>query len=314
MPPSRGRAISAGRSSATTSLRSGRKTGSRLSAAHRAIWLFRRDLPRKAEVEAIYDEAYFGQAPSRPDAQNYLDYLGDEDSHRLTASRRLRWLGRRGVRPPGTVLDVGTAAGFFWDYIEHWIDPSGDVRAAGELLRTGGALALSTGDIGSLLARLSGRRWHLLTPRHHNFYFSVPTMRRLLERAGFTIDFMGHPSSPYSLSVLPAKAGHDASSGSRRRRGGRVAPRRPDAAREPLGRIDRACHQTLIRQSPPREQHGRRHRQPPAKLARAWRVPGRPWYGSCGRAYNRRSSSVRRAARSRSRPGTSRGSAGPFFT
>ena len=32
-------------------------------------------------------------------------------------------------------------------------------------------LALSTGDVGSLAARLSGSRWHLLTPRHHNYFF-----------------------------------------------------------------------------------------------------------------------------------------------
>src|SRR5207245_2380942 len=59
-----------------------------------------------------------------------------------------------------------------WDYIEHSTDPAGDLRRAAELLRPGGMLAVSTGDAGSIVARVSGRRWHLLTPRHHNFFFT----------------------------------------------------------------------------------------------------------------------------------------------
>src|SRR6266516_5545031 len=72
-----------------------------------------------------------------------------------------------------------------WDYIEHSLDPRRDLDKAHELLRPGGVLALSTGDIGSLSARLTGRYWHLLTPEHHNFFFDVKTLRRLLQETGF---------------------------------------------------------------------------------------------------------------------------------
>jgi 2-polyprenyl-3-methyl-5-hydroxy-6-metoxy-1,4-benzoquinol methylase len=87
-----------------------------------------------------------------------------------------------------------------WDYIEHSIDPRRDLAKAGEHLRPGGILALATGDIGTLSARLAGRRWHLLTPEHHNFFFNARTLRRLLEQAGFDVIEARHRASLYSIA------------------------------------------------------------------------------------------------------------------
>jgi 2-polyprenyl-3-methyl-5-hydroxy-6-metoxy-1,4-benzoquinol methylase len=87
-----------------------------------------------------------------------------------------------------------------WDYIEHAIDPRRDLARAQKLLRQGGIVALSTGDIGSLVARLSGRRWHLLTPEHHNFFFDRTTLRRLLEETSFSVLDMRHRAGLYSLA------------------------------------------------------------------------------------------------------------------
>ena len=64
-----------------------------------------------------------------------------------------------------------------WDVIEHLPDPRRTVEAAWERLRPGGLLALSTGDVGSMAARLHGRDWSLMTPPWHQFYFSRKTMR-----------------------------------------------------------------------------------------------------------------------------------------
>lgn len=94
-----------------------------------------------------------------------------------------------------------------WDYLEHSIAPRADVEAAYARLRPGGVLALSTGDAGSLLARLSLRRWHLMTPRHHNAFFSRATIRRLLESAGFEVVSIGAPASVFPLRYLSHKAG-----------------------------------------------------------------------------------------------------------
>jgi 2-polyprenyl-3-methyl-5-hydroxy-6-metoxy-1,4-benzoquinol methylase len=89
-----------------------------------------------------------------------------------------------------------------WDYIEHSIDPRRDLAKAREHLRPGGIVALSTGDIGSLSARLTGRRWHLLTPEHHNFFFDVKTLRRLLDETGFDVIEARHRAGLYSMAHL----------------------------------------------------------------------------------------------------------------
>jgi SAM-dependent methyltransferase len=116
----------------------------------------------------------------------------------------------------GVALDVGILqasppaeasldAVTMWDYLEHALDPLGDVECAHRALRPGGILALSTGDAASLAARLSGERWHLLTPEHHNFYFTPTTLRLLLERAGFRIASVRHPGGRYPLRYLAHK-------------------------------------------------------------------------------------------------------------
>lgn len=104
---------------------------------------------------------------------------------------------------PAGLFDAVT----MWDYIEHSIDPARDFAKAADVLRPGGILMLSTGDAASLVARLSGRRWHLLTPRHHNFFFTVDTLKRYLEGHGFEIVDVGHPGAQYSLRYIVYKLG-----------------------------------------------------------------------------------------------------------
>jgi SAM-dependent methyltransferase len=71
-----------------------------------------------------------------------------------------------------------------WDVIEHVRDPAGVLRLAADSVRPGGLLALSTGDVTSLCARLSGSVWHLFNLPEHVFFFSPMSLRLLLERAG----------------------------------------------------------------------------------------------------------------------------------
>jgi SAM-dependent methyltransferase len=92
-----------------------------------------------------------------------------------------------------------------WDYLEHSIDPVGDLERAAALLKPRGVLAVSTGDVASLAARISGRRWHLLTPRHHNFFFTRGSLGAAMKRAGVPPIEMRHMSSRYSLGYLAHK-------------------------------------------------------------------------------------------------------------
>ena len=72
-----------------------------------------------------------------------------------------------------------------WDTIEHLEDAEGYLARAADVLKPGGILALSTGDIGSWLARWQGPRWRQIHPPTHLWYFSRQTMRRTLDRFGF---------------------------------------------------------------------------------------------------------------------------------
>jgi SAM-dependent methyltransferase len=217
--------------------------------------VFRGTLPSPDELEDIYGPAYFGGSDGLEGREGYLDYVADADVHRANARRRLRRLAA--LTEPGTLLDVGCAAGFFvdeatrsgwrargvdvssamvewgrrhtaadlcvgtlrdvppdraescvtmWDYIEHALDPRRDVEQAFARLRPGGILALSTGDAGSALARVSLERWHLMTPRHHNFFFTRNTITRLLESVGFKVLAVGHPAAVFPLRYLAHKA------------------------------------------------------------------------------------------------------------
>ena len=231
------------------------KDGHRIVRCPSCGLVFRPSLPSRIDLDTIYGHAYFGgPGATGVEHQSYLDYVGDADSHRANARRRLRHV--TAFVDTGTLLDVGCAAGFFvdeamragwaaagvdvsaamvdwgntnlglalrtgtfddvatedaecvtmWDYIEHALDPRADIEKAYGCLRPGGIIALSTGDAGALLARLSLRRWHLMTPRHHNYFFSAGTVCRLLRAAGFEILDVAHPSSVYPLRYLAHKA------------------------------------------------------------------------------------------------------------
>jgi hypothetical protein len=86
-----------------------------------------------------------------------------------------------------------------WDTIEHLERPADYVAKASAMLPAGGALALTTGDVGSLLARARGKRWRLYHPPSHLHYFSRDTMDRLLRRNGLELVSFEHVG--YSRSV-----------------------------------------------------------------------------------------------------------------
>jgi SAM-dependent methyltransferase len=89
-----------------------------------------------------------------------------------------------------------------WDVLEHLSDPHAAVAEAARLLRPGGRLVLTTGDVGSLAARLSGARWHLYTIPEHLFFYSRRSLRLLLEAHGFRVETQRADSSVYTLGYL----------------------------------------------------------------------------------------------------------------
>lgn len=89
-----------------------------------------------------------------------------------------------------------------WDVLEHLPDPNAALGEIAQLLRPGGRLALSTGDVGSLAARLSGARWHLYTLPEHLFFYTRASLRRLLERHGFAVEGMRAEGASYTVGYL----------------------------------------------------------------------------------------------------------------
>ncbi|PYI86494.1 MAG: hypothetical protein DME26_08960 [Verrucomicrobia bacterium] len=61
-----------------------------------------------------------------------------------------------------------------FDCIEHLVDPHAYLQKTYHLLKPQGLVALTTGDISSLYARLAGKHWRLMSPPQHQFYFSSP--------------------------------------------------------------------------------------------------------------------------------------------
>jgi len=99
--------------------------------------------------------------------------------------------------PPGSADVVA-----MWDIIEHLVHPDRYVGRAHDVLRPGGILALSTGDIGSLVARLRGERWRLIHPPTHLHYFTRASLTALLTRAGFTVLSVRYPAIHRSLRQI----------------------------------------------------------------------------------------------------------------
>ncbi len=87
-----------------------------------------------------------------------------------------------------------------WDVIEHLPEPAAVIRTAAAHLRPGGVLALSTGDLGSLCARLTGSRWHLFNLPEHLFFFTRASLRGLLEACGLRV-----VRSRYEVNWVPLR-------------------------------------------------------------------------------------------------------------
>jgi SAM-dependent methyltransferase len=79
------------------------------------------------------------------------------------------------------------AAAVMLDCIEHLARPSRVVETIAASLAPGGALLLTTGDFGSLPARLLGQRWRLMTPPQHLFYFTRASLYAMLSRHGLEV-------------------------------------------------------------------------------------------------------------------------------
>lgn len=95
-----------------------------------------------------------------------------------------------------------------WDVIEHVPDPQAYLKRVAELLKTGGLLELATPDVGSLPARLTGKQWigYKLSDEHV-YYFSVKTLKTMLDKAGFDVLHVRHVGKFVTLRLFLDRLG-----------------------------------------------------------------------------------------------------------
>lgn len=92
------------------------------------------------------------------------------------------------------------------DVIEHLQSPLATLEPCARALAPGGTLTLTTGDFGSLLARLAGRSWRLMTPPQHLWFFTTGSVQRIAARLGLEVVEIVHPWKvvPLSLALYQA--------------------------------------------------------------------------------------------------------------
>lgn len=96
--------------------------------------------------------------------------------------------------------------GVMLDVIEHLERPCDVLDRVHAVLKPGAPLLITTGDFGSLFARMTGRRWRLMTPPQHLWFFSPSTIRRLLERHGFAVREVRHPWKLVPVELIAYQA------------------------------------------------------------------------------------------------------------
>lgn len=117
----------------------------------------------------------------------------------------------------GLLEEAPLAAGSFdavtlWDVLEHVLDPVATLRAAHRVLADGGLVVVSTPNIDGLFPRASygiAKRldyWPHPEPPHHLFQFSVATLTKTLDAAGFDVVATRHRAIPLTYSFgMPAR-------------------------------------------------------------------------------------------------------------
>jgi SAM-dependent methyltransferase len=157
----------------------------------------RRDGGRLLEVGCAY--GFFLQ-----EAKPFFDVTGIELAADAAAHARGSGLNvLTGVADEATLVRLGRFDVIVMlDVIEHLPDPADMLRLLGRRLAPGGIIVVTTGDFGSLVARLSGRRWRLMTPPQHLWFFTPGSLSGMARSAGLACEQVDHPWKIVPLSLV----------------------------------------------------------------------------------------------------------------
>ena len=93
------------------------------------------------------------------------------------------------------------------DVVEHLPDPRSTLALCRRHLNPGGIIVISTGDFASVYARLAGRKWRLMTPPQHLWFFTPESMRRLSHSLGLQLQTYDHPWKVVPLALVKFQLG-----------------------------------------------------------------------------------------------------------
>lgn len=137
------------------------------------------------------------------EASQYFDCLGIEVS--TPAAEYSRQRGHRvigGMLTEEALSQIGTVdIVALFDVVEHLADPVATFGLIDRCLNKDGVVMLTTGDIESVYARLSGKSWRLMTPPQHTFFFSPRTLRSLFEKMNYKVEIVKRPWKVVPLSL-----------------------------------------------------------------------------------------------------------------
>ena len=89
-----------------------------------------------------------------------------------------------------------------WDTIEHLPEPFLYLKKAAGWLKPGGHLWLTTGDMGSVIAKARGEKWRQIHPPTHLYYFDRHSIEKALNSAGLKLEKFEHVGQYRSLKTM----------------------------------------------------------------------------------------------------------------
>ena len=103
---------------------------------------------------------------------------------------------------PSKKFDVIT----MYDVLEHTTNPMGFLEDVKEWLADDGILIINLPNLGSVIARAAGKYWNKLAPPDHTFHFKKAGLKKLLEKANYSVENIstnhGSPSESFEQIAM----------------------------------------------------------------------------------------------------------------
>ena len=108
-----------------------------------------------------------------------------------------------GVADENTLGSLGRFdAAVMLDVIEHLPAPVDTLGLLAQQLNPGGVIMITTGDFGSWVARAFGRKWRLMTPPQHLWFFTRRSFEETARRLGLELVDYQHPWKRVPVSLI----------------------------------------------------------------------------------------------------------------